>query len=283
MKFVRIAALGALVLLSGCLLTPGKFDAALTVRKDGSFTYHYTGEIVLMTGQSFADLGAGPAEEAFDPATQVCTDEGMSGDLEAVARECTAAEIETKRKEWEAGKADRARDKKAEDERTRAMFGGMDVSDPKTMDDFARRLQGYEGWKRVVHKGKGVFEVDYEVSARLDHDFVFPVFPTIDFIIPFVEVNRAVGGKVRISAPAFVQGSDSSLRAFAGNQGGSMGGGTGGDLPRPQGRFTVTTDAEVLTNNTQEGPAPGAGGTRVLTWTVGPLDAKKPEALLQLR
>jgi hypothetical protein len=273
MKFVR----------SGCLLTPGKFDATLTLKKDGSFTYHYTGEIVLMTGQSFADLGAGPAEEAFDPAAQLCTDEGNPADLDGVSRECTAAELETKRKEWEANKATRAAEKKAEDERTRAMFGGMDVSDPKTMDEFARRLQGYEGWKRVVHKGKGVFEVDYEVSARLDHDFVFPVFPTIDFVIPFVEVNRAVGGKVRISAPAFVQGSDSSLRAFTGNQGGSMGAGTGGDLPRPQGRFTVTTDAEVLTNNTQDGPAAGAGGTRVLTWTVGPLDAKKPEALLQLR
>ncbi|TMJ16561.1 MAG: hypothetical protein E6G94_03935 [Alphaproteobacteria bacterium] len=266
MNFVRIAALGALMLLSGCLLTPGKFNAELTLKKDGSFTYHYAGEIVLMTAQGLGEMGAGAAaaEDKFDPEMQDCVDQQTPDSSEPTARECTPAELETKRKEWEANKATRAAEKKAEDERTRAMFGGMDVNDPKTMDEFARRLQGYEGWKRVVHKGKGVFD------------------PTIDFIIPFVEVNRAVGNKVRINAPAFVQGSDSGLKALAGNAG-SMPTGAGDSAPRPQGTFTVTTDAEVLTNNTQDGPAPGAGGTRVLTWVVGPLDAKKPEALLQLR
>ena len=33
-----------------------------------------------------------------------------------------------------------------------------------------------------------------------------------------------------------------------------------GPVPKAQGRFTIVTDGEVLTNNSEDGPEPHAGG-----------------------
>ena len=43
----RLFALAAPLLLTGCLWGPGKFTSDLALRKDGSFTLDYRGEIVL--------------------------------------------------------------------------------------------------------------------------------------------------------------------------------------------------------------------------------------------
>jgi hypothetical protein len=271
MKMIRgFAQIALLFLAAGCFLTPGKFDAALMLRKDGSFTYRYTGEIVVVTGQN---IGSSMDVSTFDPEAQTCWSDGTGEAMDAEQRECTPEDIAAKRAEFEEQVKAQEAQRREENEKMRAAMGGMDPSDPKTMDEFARRLEGHEGWKKVVHKGDGVFDVDYEMTGRLGHDYVFPIFPGIDVIIPFVQAARLDGGKVRVTAPAFVQGKEPSLAGMSG---------MGGQAParRPEGRFTVTTDAEILANNTNDGPAAGAGGMRVLTWTVGPLDAKKPEALL---
>jgi hypothetical protein len=159
------------------------------------------------------------------------------------------------------------------------MFGGLDPADMKTMDEFARRLQGHSGFSRVQHKGKGVFDVQYALSGRLDHDFVFPVFPDVEFVIPFVKVSRLSGNRVRVTAPAFVQAQE----GFKGMGTMFQGAGDKGASPakKPEGSFTVTTDAEIVTNNTQDGPVRDPRG-RTMKWVIGPLDAKKPETLLQL-
>ena len=44
---MRLFALAAPLLLTGCLWGPGKFTSDLTLRKDGSFVLDYRGEIVL--------------------------------------------------------------------------------------------------------------------------------------------------------------------------------------------------------------------------------------------
>ncbi|TFI58646.1 hypothetical protein E2493_08345 [Sphingomonas parva] len=283
MKLVRIAAAAAVALLAwGCLLTPGRFDAALSVRRDGSFTYRYTGELVFVSPGSAA-AGIASEDEPFKPEDQVCyeNEDDVLGDT----HDCTPAEIEQKRKEYEEGRADRLAEKKKQAEMTKAMLGGIDPSDPKTMEEFARRLQGHAGWKRVQHKANGVFDVDYELSGRLDHDFVFPVFPEIDMIIPFVKVVRLSGNRIRVLAPAFVQPKEGGWQGMGSAMQGAVGAQAKGAaeswMKKPEGTFTLTTDAEILTNNTREGPARAAAG-RSLTWTVGPLDASKPEALLQL-
>jgi len=283
MKHLRIvAAAAATLLLWGCLLSPGRFDATLDLRRDGSFTYRYAGEMVFVSPGS-AMSEAVPDDDHFDAETQVCTDPAAGSDdaADPEPRDCTPEELEQKRKDHEEARAARVAKRKEDAEMARAMLGGIDPSDPKTMDEFARRLQGHAGWKSIRHKGNGVFDVQYELSGRLGHDFVFPVFPDIDMIIPFVKLVRVAGNRVRVIAPAFVQQpQDMSLR--------SMGAafrepnGPGGGAPKkPEGTFTVTTDAEILTNNTREGPE-RSGTARTLKWIVGPLDAAKPEALLQL-
>ncbi len=271
MKIFRIAAAGALALIAtGCFLTPGRFDAALDLRRDGSFSYRYDGEVVFLG----ATPGSEPAPpEPFNPDMQMC--EGDGGDF----RDCTAQELEQKREEHEEQAARMAEENRRSEEQARAMLGGLDPKDPRTMDEFARRLQSYDGWKRVSHKGNGVFQVLYEKSGRLDHDFIFPVFPEVDLIVPFVHATRRGDGRVRVAAPALVR-QTSMMGSLAGF--GAQAGAADKAIPKAEGTFTLTTDAEILTNNTNEGPAPAAGGAKLLRWTVGPLDSKKPEALLKM-
>ena len=281
MKMLRLGALAALVMLSSCLFTPGKFEAAMDVRRDGSFTYRYAGEIVFATSNAMAGSAATTGAEPFDPEHHQCWEEPGPDDETLEARECTPEELEEARKEHVEESERRAAEQRKEQEAMAAMFGGMNPNDPATMDEFARRLQTYDGWKRVVHKGEGVFDVAFETSGRLDRAFVFPMFPEVDFIVPFIQAARRDGNKLRIVAPAFVQGAD--MMAGAGAMGGAMNPNASTDrLVQAEGRFTLTTDAAILTNNTREGPADGPGGTKVLTWTVGPLDKAKPEALLEM-
>lgn len=282
---LRLGALAALVMLSSCLFTPGKFDAAMDVRKDGSFSYRYTGEIVFATSHAMMGGDMAIGADPFDPELHQCWREPQSDEEMPEPRECTAEELEEARKQYVEDSERRAAEQRKEQEEMAAMFGGMNPNDPATMDEFARRLQAYDGWKRVVHKGKGVFDVEFETRGRLDRAFAFPVFPEVDFIVPFVQAARRDGNKLRIVAPAFVQGGDNM--AGAGAMGGAMGSAMNPNagtetLARAEGRFILTTDAAILTNNTRDGPADGPGGTKVLTWTVSPLDKAKPEALLEL-
>ena len=55
-----------------------------------------------------------------------------------------------------------------------------------------------------------------------------------------------------------------------------------GPVSHAQGRFTLVTDGEILTNNSEDGPTPNAAG-RQLRWDVGSTSAKIPEALIRLR
>ena len=290
MKMLKIAAAGAIsLLLWGCFLSPGKFQSSLDLRKDGTFTYRYTGEILLISPHTMMNMAA--EGETFDE-KQKCfgslagsaadEEEPILDDLEVSeeGRDCTPDELKEMRAEWEKSRAEQ----KAQMEAARAFLGGLDPADPKTVAEFIRRLQTYQGWKRVAHKGNGLFDVDYEVSGRMDRDFLFPVFPEFDAIMPFIQVNRRNDNKVRVAAPAFapndqMMGMGAAGAALATQR---AGGAPTDKLPRPDGTFTLTTDAEILTNNTDEGPRAAAGGAKVLKWTVGPLDKKKPEALIQL-
>jgi hypothetical protein len=285
MKFVRLAAAGALALFaSACLLTPGKFDASLDIRRDGTFTYRYAGEVMFITPAAAAEAEA-EADANYDPSMEKCWEED-DGDLLAEGKErpCTKEEMAQAKRDWEANRATTAESRKANREQMKAVFGGLDPDDPKAVAQFTQRLLSYDGWKSVTHKGKGVFQVVYEKTGRLDHDFLFPVFAEVDWIIPFVQASRRNDGRIRVAAPAFSQpqgmGGGMGMGAMAAM--GGMGEKAKATLVRPEGTFTLTTDAEVLTNNTENGPTAGPGGTRVMKWVVGPLDSKKPEALLKM-
>ena len=52
-------------------------------------------------------------------------------------------------------------------------------------------------------------------------------------------------------------------------------------IPMADGKFTITTDAAVLANNTDEGPT-DEGGMQVLRWEIGPKTFGPPMALFKL-
>jgi hypothetical protein len=137
----------------------------------------------------------------------------------------------------------------------------------------------YHGWKSVTYKGKGVYDVDYHVEGRLTQDFAFPLMPESDLMIPFITLRRRTDGSVMVTAPALTGGSGPfSARA---KMMGLPDKGEGGPVSRAEGRFTITTDGEILTNNSEDGPSPAPGGRQV-HWDVGPGSAKIPEMLVRL-
>ena len=64
-RTIAAAALLTLGLaLSACLLTPGRFTSALDLRKDGRFTFTYTGEIHEHALSKLAQMGD---KKTFEP------------------------------------------------------------------------------------------------------------------------------------------------------------------------------------------------------------------------
>jgi hypothetical protein len=130
----------------------------------------------------------------------------------------------------------------------------------------------------VRYRGKGIFDVDYHFEGRADQDFVFPMLPDNDFLIPFIAIRRRSDGTVLVTAPAMT-GRAGPLGARAGAAAASQM--KDGPVSRAQGRLTIVTDGEVLTNNSEDGPRPHSLGRQV-HWDVGPASQKIPEMLVRL-
>ncbi|MGX7953049.1 hypothetical protein ACWPM1_10840 [Tsuneonella sp. HG249] len=265
--------------LSGCLLSPGKFISTLDLRKGGMFTYVYEGEIHLLALSKLAQMDA-QRDEEFSP--EVCYDDGFN------ARECTEDEVAEQRKTWEEGAAERKAKKEKDAEAARAMLGGIDPYDPAAADELAARLRRQTGWKRVENKGDGLFDVSFALTGRIDHDFHFPTmegFPVSNF---FVAVTRRADGTVRVNAPGFaLQGGGNPFQGMMGAMGGVPFPGEDGEpgapvLPKIDGTFTITTDGEILANNTDEGPTASATG-KTLAWTINIRTKAAPTALVRIQ
>jgi hypothetical protein len=105
--------------------------------------------------------------------------------------------------------------------------------------------------------------------------------PDNDFLIPFVTLRRRADGAVLVTAPAFTGGAGPmGVRAGAAATNAMKKG--QGPVSRAQGRFTVITDGEILTNNSEDGPVPHPAG-RQLRWDVGATSSKIPETLVRLQ
>lgn len=263
-------------LLAGCLLTPGKFTSRLELRKAGTFSYSYDGEIYLLALSKLATMADGVAE-TFEP--QPCYD-----DESFEERACTEDELAQQRTEWDEAAEARKAQKEREAETTRAMLGGIDPADPEAAQELADRLRRQAGWSKVEFKGDGLFEVSFAVSGRLDHDFVFPTIERFPMTNAFVQLVRREGNTVRIDAPGFspqagggaFPGMMSGLAAMPGADGEQ-----GPPIPQLDGTFTLVTDGEILANNTDEGPRQTAAG-QVLEWKVNQRTASAPTALVSL-
>jgi hypothetical protein len=278
----RLFAIAAPLLLTGCLWGPGKFASDLTLRKDGGFVLDYRGEIVIQLP---------PGEDKADPwkdALARCRKSGAtetrepgivdSDETDDPLRPCTAAEIAKLKTQFEKDAAEKAAKKRKESEDMAKAFGlpGLDDASNRA---FAAKLMKYAGWRSVSYRGNGVFDVDYHFEGRATQDFLFPALPDNDLIIPFIAIRRRVDGSVLVTAPAMTGGAG-PLAARAGEAAaGSM---KGGPVSKAQGRFTVSTDGEILTNNSEDGAAPSPIGRQV-HWDVGPGSTKIPETLVRLQ
>lgn len=259
------------LLVAGCILLPGRFASDLDVRRDGTFTFRYKGEIVLAP-LAQPPASAGEDDEKFEPASCFSDDTGDE-------RACTSDEIATQRKAWDEERADRRARKAKDDAESRkamqGLLGGIDPTDPRAAQEFANRLSRQQGWTSVVSKGNGVFDVDYAVKGRLDHDFSFPTIERLPMVVPFVTVYRRNDGTVRIDAPAFTaNAANPQLPGLASSP--------KDNIPGLDGTFALVTDAAVLANNTDEGPI-AAGSDKRLSWKVDARTTSAPTALLRLR
>jgi len=250
----RLFAIAAPLLLASCLWGPGKFNSNLALKKDGSFVLDYRGELVLQVPE--------------DKDTQPWTNAKAKCSEGEKPRPCTAAEIAEQRTAYE---------KKRQDSEQMAKMFGLPGLDDASNRAFAAKLMKYSGWRSVTYVGKGVFNVDYHMEGRATQDFLFPALPDNNMLIPFVALRRRADGSVLVTAPAFTGGAGPMSAAAAGA--GDMG--KGGPVSRAEGRFTVVTDGEILTNNSEDGPAPDASG-RQLHWDVSAASNKIPEALIKL-
>ena len=274
-KFAIVAA--AALPLASCLWGPGKFQSDLALKKEGSFVLDYKGEIVMQMpeekmheGMSWEDSMARCADKPDTPAN----DEPNTVHLPK-PRPCTAVEKAKQKADHEKRRAESAERSKKQAEEMGKLFG-LPGTDDASGRAFAAKLSKYAGWRSVAYRGRGVFEVDYHFEGRLTQDFAFPLMPDNELLVPFVALRRRADGSVMMTAPA-LGGNMFAARANA------MGMPDNSDGPpsQAQGRFTVTTDGEILTNNSEDGPvATGAG--RAVHWDVTPASVKTPEMLVRL-
>lgn len=276
-------AVAATFALAACIVSPGKFESTFDLRRDGTFTFSYEGQIYLLALSRLAEMSAeAEANEEFVE-TPCYNDEDFE------ERPCTPEEIAEQREYWEQQAASRKQQAEREAEEMRQFLGGIDPADPEAAEELAARLRRQEGWKRVEYRGDGLFEVEFSLSSRLGHDFTFPTLERFPMSNSFVVANRRQGNSVRIEAPGFAaQGGANPFQAMMAGMSTTFptapeteGDGASPPIPEMEGTFRVVTDGQILANNTDEGPSQGTGG-QVLEWEVNRRTQSAPMALIQL-
>jgi hypothetical protein len=151
-------------------------------------------------------------------------------------------------------------------------------SDAKNRE-IATALSKEAGYRSVVYRGKGKFDIDYAISGTLTHSFLFPFNVDAQAILPFVMVEVRQGNTVRVRAPGF-SGNQNNGGAVSGL--GGMGGGASDGSKYLDGQFTLDTDAEIVSQNNEEG-AKSVGRRKQIAWRATPLTKDAPTAVLRLK
>lgn len=236
-------ALIAPLLLAGCLLIPGKFESQLRLMNDGTYSFTYTGQMQMAEG----DDNPMSSQSAM---TEEEADDGVPADEE---RKNSAMS---------------------------AIFGGAMPGDDEGMKKFAAQLAKYDGWNKVEYMGDNLFEVEYAISGRFDQMFAFPTIPGATMQFPFVQIIRRSGGELEVLTPAMA-----GPAGLAGAMGPMPMGGAS-DEPKMQpidGMFTILTDGDVLSNNTEDGLTI-SGATKSMQWKVNGTSGPEgtPRAIVKL-
>lgn len=149
----------------------------------------------------------------------------------------------------------------------------------KRDDEFRKlavELAKESGYRSVEYRGNGIFYVDFALSGTLDHAFVYPYNQDNEIILPWIAIELRGKDTLRMKAAGFARQNGSSAGL------GSSLTGSGIDASdRMEGSFTLTTDAELLSQNDESG-AEIVGSEKVVRWTVGPKTKDAPMASLRV-
>lgn len=249
-KGLALALLAPLVLV-GCAFSPGKFTAALTLLADRSFTFSYQGEVIAVDLASEMAKGMGDAFKDSDKDEE--KKEGTSST--ALLRAASWQEDEAVGNESEGGMVDT--DDAAEKAQKEAKFKAI-----------GEALTKEAGYRSVSYKGDGVFVVDYQISGKLSHGFMWPYNLDAEVIFPFLILELRGKDVVRVKAPAFGE-NDSPAK------------GKIDDKSKLDGIFTLVTDGEIVSQNNEDG-AISAGGRKSVTWKATPLSKDAPMAVVRV-
>ena len=239
--FLRAAsALACCLMLGACLVTPGKFESTLDIRADRQFSFTYKGEIISSDmkglGSSGEDLIGDDAPEKKDSALhKTAMQTGSSGSF---------------------------------DNRSAA-------GDEAQMQAIAAALSKEKGFRSARYMGNHRFEIDYAISGRLTHNFLFPFNSDAEIVLPFVAVELRGDDRVRVKAPGYSNGFDKSREPMGQS-------GPGEDASKAlDGHFTLTTDAEIVSQNQEDGAQNIAGGKKIV-WRITPLTSEAPMVTLRV-
>lgn len=245
MHWIRNLALliAAPLVLTGCLFTPGQFVSTLTINKDRSFTFTYKGEVYAIDLEGMSDgLGGMAAGDTVKDAA-----DGNSTDDDVKPGDLP--------EETPAEKARQTAEKKAKRD--------------AELREVAVQLAKEPGYNSVEYLGDNKFRVDYSISGTLTHSFLYPFNQDAAMIFPWVAVELRGKDTIRVKAPGFAKQE---------NAGSEM---TGRSESKASGSFTLITDAEIVSQNNEDG-AKSEGGKRVIQWNVTPITKEAPSAVLRL-
>ena len=250
-RITRLAlVLLAPLMLVGCLLAPGKFTSTLTINADRTFTYSYQGEVYAFdVNQAMKDMPSGGGDDTK------ATD-GVS--LQKIGFD--------KRGRKGGGTDKNSKDDAKTDAKAQA------AADVKNRE-MAATLSKEAGFRKVTYVGDNKFLIDYQISGKLDHTYLFPYNIDAGIIIPFIAVEIRANGTARVKAPGFANDSKDS----AGGMGGSDASKASAKL---DGTFILDTDAEIVSQNNEEG-AKVANGRKTVTWKATPLSTTAPMAVVR--
>lgn len=135
--------------------------------------------------------------------------------------------------------------------------------------EVATQLAKEPGYNSVQYLGDNKFSVDYSISGTLTHSFLYPFNQDAAMIFPWVAVELRGKDTVRVKAPGFAKQERSGSEM------------TGSSESKANGSFTLITDAEIVSQNNEDG-AKTEGGKRVIQWNVTPITKEPPSAVLRL-
>jgi hypothetical protein len=249
--FGRSAALLPLLFaLSACLLAPGKFTSTLDVHRDRSFTFTYVGEVYAPPPSSSID-----EDKAKDTGTtqSLNSDSGRAVMMKAAAT-----------KDGGGTPAPAIPAPKPEDE--------------AKMRALAETLSKEYGYRSVRYMGNYRFLIDYQISGKLTHSFLFPFNIDGEVLVPFLAIELRGKDRIRLRAPGYANQESKGLPGM-----GDMGGASG--MPGANamdGTFTLTTDGEVISQNQENGTATLPDGRKRISWRATPQTSDAPTAVLKL-